>query len=188
MGMLLLQAKKESPLTTVRGEIVFHGTTLIYPARAIPDISCHPVTGMNRPAPRRLLQSGVPSPLRRGLSLSPLAEGRCDTADFVIAFVDLKFIIDAFRHLSRGNLPHFLQVLPLFPSACHHKRAQEATDLPASCAFFKVSPLRASVIPQGVDGVQLCRLVGRQIAEQDADAHADAEADGNVRQGRHGAE
>ena len=115
--MILLQSfnyKKGSPLTTVRGEIVFHGTTLIYPARATPDISCHPVTGMNRPAPRRLLQSGVPSPLRRGLSLSPLAEGRCDTADFVIAFVDLKFIIDAFRHLSRGNLPHFLQVLRSF--------------------------------------------------------------------------
>lgn len=135
--MLLLQAKKESPLTNVRGEIVFHGTTLIYPARAIPDISCHPVTGMNRPAPRGLLQSGVPSPLRRGLSLSPLAEGRCDTADFVIAFVDLKFIIDAFRHLSRGNLPHFLQVLPLFPSACHHKRGQAAAAWPASCAFSK---------------------------------------------------
>ena len=112
--MLLLQAKKESPLTNVRGEIVFHGTTLIYPARAIPDISCHPVTGMDRPAPRRLLQSGVPSPLRRGLSLSPLAEGRCDTADFVIAFVELKSIIDAFRHLSRGNLPHFLQLLHSF--------------------------------------------------------------------------
>mgnify|MGYP000012328198 CR=1 FL=1 len=34
-------------------------------------ISCHPVTGMGRPAPRGLLQSGVPSLLTGGLHCPP---------------------------------------------------------------------------------------------------------------------
>ena len=48
-----------------------HGTTLIYPHARCAGISCHPVTGMGRPAPRGLLQSGVPSLLTGGLHCPP---------------------------------------------------------------------------------------------------------------------
>lgn len=48
---------KKTPLTDVRGERYFHGTTLICPYKK--GISCHLITVMNRSAPRGPLQSGV---------------------------------------------------------------------------------------------------------------------------------
>ena len=58
-----------------------------------PDLSpletshCHPVTGMNRPAPRGLLQSGCRAAWAEGLHHLPLALSRFRRAGFVIAFL-----------------------------------------------------------------------------------------------------
>ena len=79
---------EKTPLTDVRGEKSFHGTTLICPTR---DISSHPVTEVGRSAPRGLLRSGCFPALAGGLHLSPLAEGLFRKADFFTAFYSLYY-------------------------------------------------------------------------------------------------
>ena len=64
----------------------------------------HPVTGMNRPAPRRLLQSGCFAAWTRGLHHLPSRFSRFRKIGFVIAFsLFTEIIISVLLDLSTGS-------------------------------------------------------------------------------------
>lgn len=123
---------KKAP-DTRQGRKNFHGTTLICPG----DISSHPITGMNRPAPCGTLQSGCPTALAEGSHHLPLAESRFRKAGFFTAF-------------------HILTLYP-FSGICQEASASFLRFSAAFFAFWRFlikthSPVRMHS-PQPIQGV-----------------------------------